>query len=867
MSNIATSANTPRPDVSDALRFLKSHAPNGDWHLWGLKPDTGEKIDGRFGPEDEQRLVSTLQNAGSAGFNLYYHVNQTRDGLVSRAKETDIVGCPWLHVDIDPRNGEPLDAERERIRSLLKNPPDRVPAPTIIVDSGNGYQALWKLEQPIASDAAKSRNRWLEDRLGGDSCHNVDRVLRLPGTVNWPDSRKRAKGRVPVLARIVTVGATRAYRPDDFGTLAVGRVSANENAARTLDRPPLPEPIESVDSLTVPDDLKWLIVDGDVGSDFESRSELVFHVVSSLLASGIPDETIVSILCDFRFAISERTFESGNNQRSRENFAWGELERIRAKSPVSLMDRYLSELSELPTANDNQQPVGHHRILIRQGHLPEIVDQAEQALLDTDVPIFQRGEVLVRTAKLDKSVGDDGIRRSQGSTILISVGQAWLQEQMALAADWLSYSSKAKDWIPADPQMKYVSALLGRTGDWRFRRLNGVALAPTMTSGGRVIQKPGFDGPSGLLLDITEGEFPLIPDQPIKDEAEAALAKLEDLLRGFPFVDGEATSVALSAFLTGLVRRNLRAAPLHAFDAPTAGTGKSLLSELVGIVMTGQTPSMMSQGKTSEEDEKRLSAVLMTGDPLIVIDNCERTVEGDFLCTMLTQEIVQARILGKSERLTMPSNTLVISTGNNLEFAGDVTRRVLVSRMDAECERPDQRRFDFDARQEAYEQRGELVAAGLTVLRAYIAVGRPLDRELTPFGSFEDWSRVVREPLVWLERADPVQTRERIMAEDPRKSELVELLTAWEDALCNEPVTLRDIKRLHDEKPGDARYRRLYDVLTGLAGYRFGREDWNARSIGGQLGKYEGRVLGGRCLHKPEGTTASGALWQVIRRD
>jgi len=56
----------------------------------------------------------------------------------------------------------------------------------------------------------------------------------------------------------------------------------------------------------------------------------------------------------------------------------------------------------------------------------------------------------------------------------------------------------------------------------------------------------------------------------------------------------------------------------------------------------------------------------MAGDPIISIDNCERPITGAFLCSMLTETEVQARILGLSERRLLPNNSLVIANGNNL---------------------------------------------------------------------------------------------------------------------------------------------------------------------------------------------------------
>ena len=165
------------------------------------------------------------------------------------------------------------------------------------------------------------------------------------------------------------------------------------------------------------------------------------------------------------------------------------------------------------------------------------------------------------------------------------------------------------------------------------------------------------------MLHFPADRFPPIPQTPTRDDALAALARLSHPLRAFPFVSDAAKSVALSAFLTALVRPSLRTSPLHGYDAPTAGTGKSLLAVGAGLLATGYRPPAMSQGKSDEEDEKRLSTVLFAGDPVIYIDNCERPISGDFLSSMLTEEEVQARILGFSERRLLPTKSLVLASG------------------------------------------------------------------------------------------------------------------------------------------------------------------------------------------------------------
>lgn len=491
-------------------------------------------------------------------------------------------------------------------------------------------------------------------------------------------------------------------------------------------------------------------------------------------------------------------------------------------------------------------------VVMRGGDLTAIVDRAEQALLSTN--IYQRGGILTRAIKLDRALGDGpkDVHREMGSTMLITVKEPWLIEQMGKTLKWFS-SSNGNGPVPADPKPLYARTLLNRS-EWHFPVLRGVITAPTLARDGRIIEAPGFDKESGLLVDITAGYFPPVPVNPTKDQAVAALARLAHPLRGFPFVSDASKSVALSALLTALVRMSLRTSPLHGFDAPTAGTGKSLLAEMTGLLASGFRPPAISQGKSDEEDEKRLSTILFAGDPVIHIDNCERAISGDFLCSMLTQEVVQARILGFSERRILPCTALVLASGNNLTWAGDTSRRAVKCRADAEVERPDSRTFDFDCHEEVKALRAGLVVDALTVLRAYVVAGRP--EKLTPMGSFNDWEWI-RGALVWLGHADPADTREAIFETDPAKDDLVAVMDVWKKTLGSDPTLVSEIGN-HGCTAG----RDVEDLRTKLMEVARLKE-WSSERVGAWLRGKKDRVLGGRCF-RVVGKKDGSQLWQLV---
>jgi hypothetical protein len=129
--------------------------------------------------------------------------------------------------------------------------------------------------------------------------------------------------------------------------------------------------------------------------------------------------------------------------------------------------------------------------------------------------------------------------------------------------------------------LKLAQQFIARSDQWNLPPLTGIIETPTLRSDGTLLTAPGYDAASGLLLDMGGTVFPGIPDRPSREDALAALAFLVTPFKGFPFeLDGPndksaSRSVMLAAVLTALVRRTLRAAPMHGVSAPTPGTAAS----------------------------------------------------------------------------------------------------------------------------------------------------------------------------------------------------------------------------------------------------------------------------------------------------
>lgn len=480
----------------------------------------------------------------------------------------------------------------------------------------------------------------------------------------------------------------------------------------------------------------------------------------------------------------------------------------------------------------------------------EMLDYAQKCVLDGGAPLYQQGGRVVYPVRSAQASDEESIRRPFGALTLHEVKPPRLQLFMIKHAPFVKRVKPPRGGeaiLIKQPATETLAKLLLAAPDlWHFSPLNGIIEAPTLRADGTPLTEPGYDPKSGLLLHKGKLKFPPIPDSPSREDAVAALSLLKEPFKDFPFVpDGRngasaSRSVMLSTVLTGLVRRTLRAAPVHGVSAPTPGTGKSLAVQVASMIVMGRPITAMSQGASEEEDEKRIFSVLMQGDQMVSIDNVTRPIGGDALCTILTEPTWQNRVLGESRNVSVNTNALITATGNNLTFAGDMTRRALLCRMDAGLENPEGRAFDRDLRTWVPAHRGQLVAAGLTILRAFVVAGRPGLSRLKPFGSFEAWSDLVRGALVWLGEPDPCITRKHIAADDPVKAQLAAFFSTVHEAMEDRWFTAGELlKRVESFEEADDNLR---DILFAVA------PKASVLTVGRYLKAHESKIIGGLAL-------------------
>lgn len=510
------------------------------------------------------------------------------------------------------------------------------------------------------------------------------------------------------------------------------------------------------------------------------------------------------------------------------------------------------------------RPVGYisRRVIqIRADNLSEQISEAELALLEADSCVFQRDGRVVRVGSIAEK--DWHGVEMQAQRIVI-VDETRLMDILSMAADWLT-PPKGRRTSPARARCPAIvaKAYLARKGDgWRLPVLRGIVNTPTMRADGTLLISAGYDRQSGLLLDPTV-EYPAIPDNPSRQEAIESLSRLKNLLREFPFVDEDSRvkergegggavslSVALSAILTAIIRPSLPCAPMHAITAPTPGSGKTCLVDLVSTLTTGHAASAISVGQNDEELEKRLVAELLIGRSTIVLDNISRQIGGDLLNQCITQERVTVRRLGKSESIETACTAVILANGNNLRIASDMTRRVLLCGLDAEVERPELRVFSQNPLGMMRKARGQYVADVLTVLRAYHTAGYPDCPP--PLNGFDAWSRRVRGPLLWLGEADPVTSMDSVRANDPARQLRAAIMGQWEICIGSQRVTVAEAISIA-KAPDNGEFKTALLLVA-----EDGRGEVSTKRLGTWLGATKGARVGPRYFESGPQRNGSG---------
>jgi hypothetical protein len=270
---------------TEAIRFLEQLRPGGPWVLTAIVPDGPTLTVTATTADDVIKFVQTYDGKQ----NCYFSVNPTRTVMRKKAAKADIAVIEYVFADLDPTTQETPEQGKARYNKAL----DALEPPaSALIDSGNGIQGLWKLIRPIVLpktdapewkqivDDVEGHTAGLITKLGGTlGTQNIDRILRLPGTTNVPNKKKRDAGREQCPTKLIRFKNT-TCKLEDFpvSKSAVSTTDVNEDriASGEVILPNLTDSDEvQIDWSKVKEHQGWLKSVADLPNDFSAKGKMI----------------------------------------------------------------------------------------------------------------------------------------------------------------------------------------------------------------------------------------------------------------------------------------------------------------------------------------------------------------------------------------------------------------------------------------------------------------------------------------------------------------------------------------------------------------------------------------------------------------
>lgn len=369
-------------------------------------------------------------------------------------------------------------------------------------------------------------------------------------------------------------------------------------------------------------------------------------------------------------------------------------------------------------------------------HLPRIVPLAWDALSAANDPprLFSFGGLLTR---LRRDAND--LPQTEPLT------EDRLRYELARAANWEA-ARKGGALLTSPPTIVVRDMLADPKPP--LPPLDAIVAAPSFATDGSVQTEPGYHPASRAYYAPAAGfAVPAVPDEPTGRDLDRARDLIADELLGdFPFTGDAERAHAIGLLILPFVRALIAGpTPLHLIEKPTAGTGATLLADMLLYPATGMELAALTEGKDEDEWRKRITARLRMAPVAVLIDNLRQRLETISLASALTATYWEDRLLGTSDTARFPVRCAWIATGNNPSLSSEIARRTIRIRLDARADRPWLRtNFRYpDLRDWARGKRGELARAALTLGRAWLADGKPIAPDAPKLGMYESWSRVI----------------------------------------------------------------------------------------------------------------------------
>lgn len=526
--------------------------------------------------------------------------------------------------------------------------------------------------------------------------------------------------------------------------------------------------------------------------------------------------------------------------------------RPRGASPITLQEAAIASPPRLPTPQD--PPLVTPLILVVHDEVT-VGDDGIRALSACPDVYVHEGE-LVRLVPAQRSAFPLSLRPPTWRIEALPAPR--LRELLSRYARWaVQQSDDVSDAKPTPVPTWVVRAIAARRQWPGIRVLAGLVMTPVLRHDGTVLETPGYDPTTGLYY-APDCAYPPLASTPTRADAQRAANLLLALVSALPFATDADRSAWLASVLTPLARFAIDGpTPLHLIDGTRSLAAPTELVAVTGSILCGRTMASVNASDLLSSRRRSVGEILAHGDPVALLTDVTGTGAPGW-----------GRVLSALQRDRGATRLSWFVAGVELAKERDLRPSCLAVTLDLGDSSSRLRRERPVAtypRRDVGNERGSLVAAALTLLRAWWVAGCP-QVPLEPWAGYESWSNIVRAALVWGGQADPLSTlAARESPEEATRTAVDDLIVGWAE--------------LTESFPGGCSVRQAFDALiaapmSGHARLRaaigfFSPGSLDDRSTADRLGRalsrYQSATTSGGLLLHLTSSGNQGNRWAVRR--
>ncbi len=346
-------------------------------------------------------------------------------------------------------------------------------------------------------------------------------------------------------------------------------------------------------------------------------------------------------------------------------------------------------------------------------------------------------------------------------------------------------------------------------------------------------------------------------------------------IQEFPYAEQADRANAYGAMLAPIIRMLCPLIPLALLNATKQGTGKTLFFKVIAMLATGRIAATIPMPWGDEEWSKVLTSILLENTTAVFcIDNVEaqqrrfddgageKPLSSGILSSFLTTNVWKSRLLGSNKMPGLEQLSIPMITGNNILLGGDLPRRCYSINMDTGISTPWQRdEFTYTPLLDHVSaNRGKIIAALLTMIRAWYVAGQPKPKSKVAFqDDFAQWARITSGVLAHVGIEGFLANSDRLYEEaDVEGAGWTNWLEAWHEKYPTQTMTTAELRQELDAYPEFAAL--LPEELQNL--YQVQVKNFN-QLLGKQLRKRKGTPFGKKNLRITR-DDAKVPKWRVV---